>query len=68
MGALSAIVPAGTPTRSCLVVDIVDDDIALEGNETFVVEFDEDELEDRVVPMEPEQAIVTIQDNDEGEI
>lgn len=65
MASLSVTVPAGAPTEMCIAVGIVNDMVALEGNETF--EFYFDELEEGVSATDPSEAVVTIVDDDNGE-
>ena len=66
MSVLTVTVPAGDPAPVCVPVEIVDDDVALEGNETFVVRFDS--LDEGIVPLDPDEAVVTILDDDNGKI
>ena len=61
---LSFTVPAGPPTELCIPVSIVNDNIALEPNETLTFNFDM--TDPRVVPQNPDQAVVTIVDDDRG--
>ena len=61
---LTVTVPAGMPTEMCIDVGIVNDDIALEEDETF--EFYFDELDDGVSATDPSEAVVTIVDEDDG--
>lgn len=64
--ALAVMVPAGAPQTRCIPVGIVDDEVALEGNETFQLFFAS--LEPGVVAADPSEVDVTIIDNDEGEL
>ncbi len=64
--ALTVTVPAGEVMQQCVRVDIVDDEVALEGNETFQFYFAE--LDEGVVPEDPSEADVTIIDDDKGKI
>ena len=63
---LSVTVSAGDPAPICVPVSIVDDDVALEENETLVVRFDS--LDEGIVPLEPDEAVVTIVDDDKGKM
>ena len=59
---LTVTIPAGEPMEQCISVGIVDDEVALEGEETFQFFFDT--LPEGVVAGEPSEALVTILDND----
>ena len=63
---LTVTILAGEPTQQCISVGIVDDEVALEGDETFEVYFSM--LEPGVVAREPSEALVTISDDDNGEL
>ena len=59
---LTVTIPAGAPMEQCIPVGIVNDEVALEGEETFQFFFDT--LPEGVVAGEPNEALVTILDND----
>ena len=50
--------------EQCIPVGIVDDEVALEGEETFQFFFDT--LPEGVVAGDSDEAVVTIVDNDDG--
>ena len=50
----------------CIPVGIVDDEVALEGEETFQFFFET--LPDNVITGDPDEAVVTIVDDDESRI
>ena len=58
-------IPAGEPMEQCISVGIVDDEVALEGEETFQFFFDT--LPEDVIAGDSNEAIVTIVDDDDGE-
>ena len=59
---LTVTIPAGAPMEQCIPVGIVDDEVALEGEETFQFFFDT--LPEGVVAGDPDDAVVTIVDDD----
>ena len=59
---LTVTIPAGEPMEKCIPVAIVDDEVALEREETFQFFFDT--LPEGVVAGEPNEVVVTIVDND----
>ena len=62
---LTVTFPAGEPMEQCIPVGIVDDEVALEGEETFQFFFDT--LPEDVIAGDSNEAIVTIVDDDDGE-
>jgi hypothetical protein len=61
---LMITLPAGEPVEQCIPVGIVDDRVALEGEETFQFFFES--VPEGVDTRFPNEAFVTIVDNDEG--
>ena len=61
---LTVTFPAGEPMEQCIPVGIVDDEVALEGEETFQFFFVT--LPEGVVAGDPDEAVVTIVDDDDG--
>ena len=61
-GPYTVIIPGGSTTAT-FNVSINDDDI-YEGNEDFMLTIDETSLPNGVTPGNPDEAIVTIVDND----
>ena len=59
---LTVTFPAGEPMEQCIPVGIVDDEVALEGNETFQIVFER--LPNRVMAGDPSREEITIIDND----
>ena len=59
---LTVPIPAGEPMEQCIPVGIVDDEVALEGEETFQFFFDT--LEPGVVAGDQSETVVVILDND----
>ena len=59
---LTVTIPAGEPMEQCIPVGIVDDEVALEGNETFQFFFET--LPDNVITGDPDEAEVTIVEDD----
>ena len=59
-------IPAGEPMEQCIPVGIVDDEVALEGEETFQFFFVT--LEPGVLPGDQGEAVVTIVDDDGSEL
>ena len=59
---LTVTIPAGEPMEQCIPVGIVDDEVALEGNETFQLFFET--LPDNVAAGDPDEAVVIIVDDD----
>ena len=63
---LIVTIPAGEPMEQCIPVGIVDDDVALEGEETFQFFFVT--LEPGVLAGDQSEAVVTIVDDDGSEL
>ena len=63
---LTVTIPAGEPMEQCIPVGIVDDEVALEGEETFQFFFVT--LEQGVLPGDQSEAVVTIVDDDGSEL
>ena len=61
---LTVTIPAGEPMEQCIPVGIVDDEVALEGEETFQFFFET--LPEGVVAGDPDEAVIIIIENDEG--
>ena len=61
---LTVTIPAGEPMEQCIPVGIVDDEVALEREETFQFFFVT--LPEGVVAGDPDEAVITIVDDDDG--
>ena len=64
MADLSVTVPAGDPAPICVPINVIDDLVALEEDEMLTVSFGV--LDEGVVPGDPDEAEVTIVDDDDG--
>ena len=62
---LAVTIPVGEPMEQCIPVGIVDDEVALEREETFQFFFDT--LPEDIIAGNSNEAIVTIVDDDDGE-